>query len=173
MSWRDGLQICLTKLKGKKILCPLSNILPAVLLQWRYTVLLHFLPVDKFTSRAIRPDLIKCLVILQVREDHQHRSPGTGCLENWYQVHKTVKCNSYQESAPSNFFSAHLLGFSWILFTTDKHNLATRYKTRFRSHRNIFQTGFVWYLQEISGLCNKTNVCKSILRSSKLSAWNW
>lgn len=151
MSRRDGLQLCLTKLRGKKILCPLSNILPAALLQQRNTVLLHFLPIDRFTSRAICPDLIKCLVILQVREDCQCRSPWTGCLENFYQqVHKTVKCSCYQESTPSNFFSAHLWGFSWILFTTDKRNLATRYKPPFGSHRNIFQTGFVWYLQEIS-----------------------
>jgi len=63
MSWRDGLQLRLTKLRGNKILCPLSNILPVVLLQQRYAVLLNFLPVDRLTSQAICPDLIKCLVI--------------------------------------------------------------------------------------------------------------
>lgn len=151
MSLRNALQLCLRKLKGKKVFCPLSNILGAVLLQQRSTVLLHFLPADKFTSQTICPDLIKCLVILQVREDQQHRSPWTGCLENFYQqVHKAVKCNCYQESAPSHFFSARLVGFSWVLLATDKPNLATHYKPPFGSHRNIFQTGFVWYLQEIS-----------------------
>lgn len=74
MSWRDGLQLCLTELRWEKILCPLSNIPAAALPQQRYSVLLHFLPVDKFTSQAICPDLIKSLVTLQVKEDHQGRS---------------------------------------------------------------------------------------------------
>lgn len=150
MSWTYGIQLCLAKLRGKKILRPLSNILPAILLQQRYTVLLHSLAVDKFISRAICPDLIKCLVILQVREDHHHRSSWTGCLEKSHKhVHKRAKCDCYQESASSNLFSAHLLGFSWTMFTTDKHNLATHYKPPFGSHKNVFQAGFVWYLEEI------------------------
>lgn len=136
---------------GGKDTLPIVKYSSCSIVQQTCTVVLHFLSTDKFTSWAICPDLLKCLVIVQVREDRQQRFPWTGCLENFYQqVHKTLKCNCYQESVPSNFFSAHSLGFSWILFTTDKRNLATHYKPPFGSHRNIFQTGFVWYLQEIS-----------------------